>query len=144
MQYGRFLFLLSLFLLSGRVGVQAHDSIGPFPSPKHDESILSASRTEDGLLRASLSILPRHVRISDTVFLTLRIDYNKTVRPLIPDFGDALGDFDILAIEQRVAVEGGAERSVRDFILTLVPQRTGTINVWPLPLHYAVPRTGLG
>ncbi|HBT76185.1 MAG TPA: hypothetical protein DEB39_04500 [Planctomycetaceae bacterium] len=115
---------------------------GAFASSRSDDdkpstTTLCATETRDGLLKARLLLSPPHVRLSDSVSLILHLDHDESIRPVIPEFSDTLGDFDIIGTDNRMTgiVDG---RVIREYTLTMRPQRGGTIEIWPITIPYAI------
>ena len=97
---------------------------------------LSTTGTSDGRLQAQWEMRPRYVRLSDTVTLTLRLEYDESIRPKMPEFDTTLGDFDVAGVTDGITAMM-PNRVVRELVLTLVPQRAGPLDIWPIPIRYA-------
>ncbi len=107
-----------------------------------EESVLATSESSDGRIRARLSVQPSHPRLSDTIFLTLTIDTDRSLLVELPVFGTALGDLSIIETsDQSVGVD--ANRETQKIVLKTIPLKAGSLPIWPIPLRYADRRVGL-
>lgn len=101
------------------------------------EEVPDAARTEieRGPLRVLVEVTPSPARLSDEPTLTLTLDAEAGVEVVKPPFGDAMGDFNILDFHQPLPVTRGDRRIVQQ-IYTLEPQRTGTLQIDPIPVRF--------
>ena len=100
------------------------------------ETMLATAESPDGRVRIRLSSLPPHPRLSDTILLTLWIDADKAIQVEAPIFGSALGELTILEMtEQSVRVD--TNRETRKIVLKTLPQKAGSLPIWPIPIRYS-------
>lgn len=141
-----FLTLLTLLVpassgLTASVETPSHHGNVRTGTEPRKTTTLCLAESADGNIKARLLLTPSRVRLSDTATLILQIEYADKFQPILPEFGDSLGDFDIVGIDNRL-VSHRDDRTVRELVLSLVPQRTGTIDIWPLSIEYRDRDTG--
>jgi hypothetical protein len=90
---------------------------------------------ERGPIRVTVEVSPSPARLSDEPTLTLTMDYEMGVEVEQPPFGEALGDFAILDFREPLPESRGNRQIVRQ-IYTLEPQRTGALQIDPIPIRF--------
>ena len=100
-----------------------------------DEAMLATAESSDGRIRARFSVSPPHPQLADTILLTLWIDADRTLQVETPVFGDTLGELGILeTIEQSLATD--TNRETKKIVLKTVPQKAGSLPIWPIHIRY--------
>lgn len=97
--------------------------------------------TEEGPVRATVTLGPASPRLGDRLTLTLTVEAEKGVVVEMPAFGEALGRFSIVDFTPRrqTAVDGSTIASQR---YTLQAPMSGTQRVPPLRIEFLDRRTG--
>ena len=87
----------------------------PAPAEDGDGGEPLAAETREGPVRATVSLTPAEPRLGDPLVLTLVVEADAKVTVEMPEFGDALGRFDIVdfAPREETAEDGGTRASQR-------------------------------
>ena len=96
---------------------------------------------ERGPVRGSLEVTPAEPVIGDALTLTLEVVAEPAVELLMPEFGEALGRFEIIdfAPSERIDADG---RTVARQIYRLQPARSGPQSIPPLRVEFVDRRPG--
>lgn len=107
---------------------------------KADETALTRV-TEEGPIKATVSLAPREPKLGDPLSLTLTVEAAAGVTVEMPAFGEALGRFSILDFTPRreVAADGATRHAQR---YTLQAPMSGRQRIPPLRLEYLDDRPG--
>ena len=117
------------------------EEAAPGPAPAPDAAAPLATTSEEGPLRATVTLLPAAPRLGDPLILTLAVEAEPKVRLDMPAFGEALGRFTILdfASEDATGAGGGMEATQR---YTLEAPMSGPQRIPGLRVEYLDERDG--
>jgi hypothetical protein len=122
-------FWVGLFVLNLMVG----------PSAKADSSIESENRL--GPVKVRLIVTPAEAVIGDVVELELVVEAEPGVELLMPEFGEALGRFEIVDFAPSQS-RGNSGQSIARQKYRLQPTRSGTLTIPPLRVEFVDRRDG--
>lgn len=109
-------------------------------APLRGEAVEKTSR--QGPVEVLARLAPVASTIGDSVTLTLRATAEKDVELLMPEFGEALGRFNILDFFQETSVDTEG-RTVMKQVYELDPPRSGEQSIPPIMVEFVDRRAGM-
>lgn len=106
-----------------------------------DDPASPGSVVERGPIRATLSVSPADPVIGDVLELSLEVVAEPGVEVLMPEFGEALGRFEIVDFAPSERIDD-AGRSVARQVYRLQPARSGSQSIPPLRVEFVDRRAG--
>lgn len=97
--------------------------------------------TERGPVRVSIAVRPPEPVIGDVIELVLEVVAEREVEVLMPEFGEALGRFEIVDFAPTEKLDA-AGRSVSRQVYRLQPSRSGSQSIPPLRVEFVDRRPG--
>ncbi|MBN1910530.1 MAG: hypothetical protein JW818_12370 [Pirellulales bacterium] len=93
------------------------------------------SEVQEGPVRVKVEVDPASPRLSDRPTMTLSVDYPTGVTIHKTPFGEVIGDFDIVDVNEPLPkIEG--DREIVQQVFTLEPQRAGKLEIWPIQVTF--------
>jgi hypothetical protein len=119
----------------------AGDSAAPDRAPETPAGETIERVSENGPIKATVSVTPASPQLGDPVELTLTVEARPGVTVEMPSFGEALGRFSIVRFTPRLdrTADGGTVASQR---YVLDPPMSGVQRIPPLRIEYLDERPG--